>query len=44
MKAATTTHRAHTWQEARAAKADDFINNSLLKDLERSGWFRSLYK
>jgi ABC-type nitrate/sulfonate/bicarbonate transport system substrate-binding protein len=28
--------------EARAAKAADFIDNSLLKELEQSGWFRTL--
>ena len=31
-------------KEARDAKAGDFIDNSLLKDLEQSGWFRSLGK
>jgi ABC-type nitrate/sulfonate/bicarbonate transport system substrate-binding protein len=28
-------------KEARDAKASDFIDNSLLKELEQSGWFRS---
>jgi ABC-type nitrate/sulfonate/bicarbonate transport system substrate-binding protein len=31
-------------KEAREAKAGDFIDNSLLKELEQSGWFRSLGK
>jgi len=29
-------------KEAREAKADEFIDNSLLKGLDQSGWFRSL--
>jgi ABC-type nitrate/sulfonate/bicarbonate transport system substrate-binding protein len=29
-------------KEAREAKADDFIDNSLLKDLEQNGWFQHL--
>jgi hypothetical protein len=29
-------------KEARDATAGDFIDNSLLKELEQSGWFRSL--
>jgi ABC-type nitrate/sulfonate/bicarbonate transport system substrate-binding protein len=29
-------------KEARDAKAGDFVNNSLLKDLEQSGWFKTL--
>jgi NitT/TauT family transport system substrate-binding protein len=28
-------------QEARAAKSADFIDNSLLKELEQSGWFKN---
>ena len=28
-------------KEAREAKADEFIDNSLLKELEQSGWFRT---
>jgi ABC-type nitrate/sulfonate/bicarbonate transport system substrate-binding protein len=31
-------------KEAREAKAGDFIDNSLLRELEQSGWFRSLGK
>lgn len=31
-------------KEAREAKAGDFIDNSLLKELEQGGWFRSLGK
>ena len=31
-------------KEAREAKAADFIDNSLLQELEKSGWFRSLGK
>jgi hypothetical protein len=29
-------------KEAREAKAGEFIDNSLLKELEQSGWFRNL--
>jgi len=29
-------------KEAREAKAGDFVDNSLLKDLEQSGWFKTL--
>ena len=29
-------------KEAREAKAGDFVDNSLLQDLERSGWFKTL--
>ena len=29
-------------REAREAKAADFIDNSLLKELDQSGWFRPL--
>jgi len=29
-------------KEAREAKAGEVIDNSLLKELEQSGWFRSL--
>jgi hypothetical protein len=28
-------------KEAREAKAGDFVDNSLLKDLEQSGWFKT---
>jgi len=28
-------------KEAREAKAGEFIDNSLLKELEQSGWFRT---
>ena len=28
-------------KEARDAKASEFIDNSLLKELEQSGWFRA---
>ena len=28
-------------KEAREAKAGDFIDNSLLKDLEQNGWFKN---
>jgi hypothetical protein len=31
-----------TGKEAREAKAGDFVDNSLLKDLEQSGWFKTL--
>ena len=31
-------------KEAREAKAGDFVDNSLLKDLEQSGWFKTLGK
>jgi hypothetical protein len=29
-------------KEAREAKAGDFVDNSLLRDLEQSGWFKTL--
>jgi len=29
-------------KEARDAKAQDFFDNSLLKELEQSGWFKNL--
>jgi hypothetical protein len=29
-------------KEARGAKAGDFIDNGLLKELEQSGWFEAL--
>jgi len=29
-------------KEAREAKAGEFIDNSLLKELEQSGWFRTV--
>jgi hypothetical protein len=29
-------------KETREAKAGDFVDNSLLKDLEQSGWFKTL--
>ena len=29
-------------KEAREAKVNSFFDNSLLKDLEQSGWFKSL--
>jgi hypothetical protein len=29
-------------KEAREAKAGDFVDNSLLKELEQSGWFKTL--
>jgi hypothetical protein len=29
-------------KEAQGAKAGEFIDNSLLKDLEQSGWFRTV--
>jgi hypothetical protein len=29
-------------KEARDAKAGDFIDNSLLKELDQSGWFKKL--
>jgi hypothetical protein len=29
-------------KEAREAKAGDFVDNSLLKELEQSGWFKAL--
>jgi hypothetical protein len=29
-------------KEAREAKAGEFIDNSLLRELEQSGWFRNL--
>jgi hypothetical protein len=31
-------------KEAREAKAGDFIDNSLLRELEQSGWLRALGK
>jgi hypothetical protein len=31
-------------KEAREAKAGDFIDNSLLQELENSGWFKAAIK
>ena len=31
-------------KEAREAKSGDFIDNSLLQELENSGWFKSAIK
>jgi hypothetical protein len=31
-------------KEARQARAADFVDNSLLKEVEQSGFFRKLYR